>query len=76
MSLGAGREGRGPDLFLSRVGDGARAQVPPATNSFLGGGRFAPADLEHAATRDRTGDLQIFGLTLSQLSYHGLDAAP
>ncbi len=25
-----------------------------------------------AATRDRTGDLQIFSLTLSQLSYHGL----
>ena len=26
----------------------------------------------HAETRDRTGDLQIFGLTLSQLSYRGL----
>ena len=26
----------------------------------------------HAATRDRAGDLQIFGLTLSQLSYRGL----
>ena len=25
----------------------------------------------YAATRDRTGDLQIFSLTLSQLSYHG-----
>ena len=25
-----------------------------------------------AATRDRTGDLQIFSLTLSQLSYSGL----
>ena len=25
-----------------------------------------------AATRDRTRDLQIFSLTLSQLSYHGL----
>ena len=25
----------------------------------------------NAATRDRTGDLQIFSLTLSQLSYHG-----
>ena len=25
-----------------------------------------------AETRDRTGDLQIFGLTLSQLSYRGL----
>ena len=24
-----------------------------------------------AETRDRTGDLQIFGLTLSQLSYRG-----
>ena len=27
----------------------------------------------NAETRDRTGDLQIFGLTLSQLSYRGLD---
>ena len=26
----------------------------------------------HAKTRDRTGDLQIFSLTLSQLSYRGL----
>ena len=25
----------------------------------------------HAGTRDRTKDLQIFSLTLSQLSYHG-----
>ena len=25
----------------------------------------------NAETRDRTGDLQIFGLTLSQLSYRG-----
>ena len=28
--------------------------------------------LQNAETRDRTGDLQIFGLTLSQLSYRGL----
>ena len=28
-----------------------------------------------AETRDRTGDLQIFGLTLSQLSYRS-DGAP
>ena len=27
--------------------------------------------LPHAKTRDRTGDLQIFSLTLSQLSYRG-----
>ena len=26
----------------------------------------------HAETRDRAGDLQIFSLTLSQLSYRGL----
>ena len=26
-----------------------------------------------AGTQDRTGDLQIFGLTLSQLSYRGLE---
>ena len=28
-------------------------------------------DIVHAETRDRTGDLQIFSLTLSQLSYRG-----
>ena len=27
--------------------------------------------LEYAVTQDRTGDLQIFSLTLSQLSYRG-----
>ena len=27
--------------------------------------------LQYAETRDRTGDLQIFSLTLSQLSYRG-----
>ena len=30
--------------------------------------------LKYAETRDRTGDLQIFSLTLSQLSYRGLNA--
>ena len=30
------------------------------------------ACVQHAETRDRAGDLQIFGLTLSQLSYRGL----
>ena len=30
--------------------------------------------LGNAETQDRTGDLQIFGLTLSRLSYRGLDA--
>ena len=34
--------------------------------------RASPADKANCAeTRDRTGDLQIFGLTLSQLSYRG-----
>ena len=28
--------------------------------------------VKNAETRDRAGDLQIFGLTLSQLSYRGL----
>jgi hypothetical protein len=28
---------------------------------------------QDAETRDRTGDLQIFSLTLSQLSYRGCD---
>ena len=31
----------------------------------------SPGGIGHAETRDRTGDLQIFGLTLSQLSYRG-----
>ena len=30
----------------------------------------------HAEARDRTGDLQIFSLTLSQLSYRGFRADP
>ena len=30
------------------------------------------SNLHIAETRDRTGDLQIFGLTLSQLSYRGV----
>ena len=29
--------------------------------------------IEYAETRDRTGDFQIFSLTLSQLSYRGCD---
>ena len=33
---------------------------------------FAPGFKHDAETRDRTGDLQIFSLTLSQLSYRGL----
>ncbi len=28
--------------------------------------------VQYAETRDRTGDLQIFSLTLSQLSYRGI----
>ena len=32
---------------------------------------FEQSMTEHAETRDRTGDLQIFSLTLSQLSYRG-----
>ena len=32
------------------------------------------ACVPHAETRDRAGDLRIFGLTLSQLSYRGLRA--
>ena len=30
---------------------------------------FEQSMTEHAETRDRTGDIQIFSLTLSQLSY-------
>ena len=32
---------------------------------------FEQSMAEHAETRDRTGDLQIFSLALSQLSYRG-----
>ena len=32
---------------------------------------YDPRPQKDAETRDRTGDLQIFGLTLSQLSYRG-----
>ena len=31
--------------------------------------RISRGEWKHAETRDRTGDLQIFSLTLSQLSY-------
>ena len=30
---------------------------------------------DHAETRDRTGDLHLFSLTLSQLSYRGFEIA-
>jgi hypothetical protein len=33
--------------------------------------RHRDKNVIYAATRDRTGDLQIFSLTLSQLSYSG-----
>ena len=36
------------------------------------GGKLLAQLKQNAETRDRTGDLQIFGLTLSQLSYRGL----
>ena len=56
-----------------------RRQTPPCvrklkrTNEFFGDFPFELFRIrrEHAETRDRTGDLQIFGLTLSQLSYRG-----
>ena len=38
-------------------------------------GTLAPLT-NNAETRDRTGDLQIFSLTLSQLSYRGLETRP
>ena len=41
----------------------------PRTGGRRGGGQA------HAATRDRTGDLQIFSVTLSQLSYRGIHIA-
>ena len=37
---------------------------------------FAATQKSCAETRDRTGDLQIFSLTLSQLSYRGFGSEP
>ena len=44
----------------------AAGQVPATEANPRSGGGW-----EHAETQDRTGDLQIFGLTPSQLSYRG-----
>ncbi len=49
-------------------GKHARKQLP-STNANT-------QEHKHAETRDRTGDLQIFGLTLSQLSYRGCNRPP
>ena len=45
-------------------------------SSFLFGSRPKSKRNENAETRDRTGDLQIFSLTLSQLSYRGFALNP
>ena len=45
----------------------AAGQVPATEANPRSGGGW-----EHAETQDRSGDLQIFGLALSQLSYRGL----
>ena len=44
---------------------GVQLAIGPSSKLRLGG------PTGNAETRDRTGDLQIFGLTLSQLSYRG-----
>ena len=48
-----------------------RVQFPVAEFS-SGSPVIGPREKISAVTRDRTGDLQIFSLTLSQLSYRGL----
>ena len=48
-------------LLAQRISVGQKVQLCPRE----------PAHQGNAETRDRTGDLQIFSLTLSQLSYRG-----
>ena len=48
-----------------------RPQVATFREPRIRSNQAAPPAWDHAETRDRTGDLQIFGLTLSHLSYRG-----
>ena len=59
-------EAGGGVSFVSRH-DERRTSRPPLVS------RFACLRQTNAKTRDRTGDLQIFSLTLSQLSYRGFE---
>ena len=47
-----------------------------ALAALLGSDATGRSRSKNAGTRDRTKDLQIFSLTLSQLSYHGLHLSP
>ena len=49
-----------------------RTKTTSAETMWQRAARADEAMLCNAETRNRTGDLQIFSLTLSQLSYHGL----
>ena len=57
--------------FFQLIQDLESRPGPPHTGSSEAGRTFNKEKKVTAATRDRTGDLQIFSLTLSQLSYHG-----
>ena len=54
-------------------GAASTARTAPSLTVLCDLQQFRPQPLSHAETRDRTGDLQIFSLTLSQLSYRGLE---
>ena len=65
---------------LAQIGQGqgivkseamSRTRSAPTCAGCEEGRGYACVFPKHAETRDRTGDLQIFGLTLSQLSYRG-----
>ena len=65
-----------PLHFMPARGAASTARTAPSLTVLCDLQQFRPQPLSHAETRDRTGDLQIFSLTLSQLSYRGLETRP
>jgi hypothetical protein len=62
----------GVPFFHSRLQVSAQAFMVVVPDKEMHPTKQAVALAKNAETRDRTGDLQIFSLTLSQLSYRGL----
>ena len=62
-----------PLHFMPARGAASTARTAPSPTVLCDLHQFRPQPRSHAETRDRTGDLQIFSLTLSQLSYRGLE---
>ena len=60
-----------PLHFMPARGAASTARTAPSLTVLCDLQQFRPQPLSHAETRDRTGDRQIFSLTLSQLSYRG-----